>query len=191
MVLNGTVEPYIDIPQQVVRFRFLDASVKGVYNISFDDDRTFYQIATDGGLLEAPVSLTRVVVAPGERVELLFDFTSETVSNEFYLMSYSTEFGGTVAGSCNNGPACGNGPLDATDFNFLKMIVVPKTISPVTNVPSSLVSVNYLDEADVDETRVKQLLGPASPGAPFTIDGGSFDMSVINDYIPLNPSDKI
>ncbi len=185
MVINGTVEPYVDVPRQVVRFRFLNASVERVYNVGFDDNRTFSQIGTDGGLLEAPVSLTRVVVAPGERVELLFDFTNETVGNEFFLNSYSTEFGGTVAGSCNNGPACGNGPLDNTDFSFLKLVVLAQTTSPVTSIPSSLVTIDWLDEADVDTTRIKQLLGPANPGDPFTINGGSFDMNVINDYVPL------
>jgi len=185
MVMNGTVEPYVDVPKQVVRFRFLNASVERVYNIGFDDDRSFYQIGTDGGLLEAPVSLNRVVVAPGERVELLFDLTAETVGTEMYLNSYSTEFGGTVAGSCNMGPACGNGPLDNTDFNFMKLVVVAQTGSPVTTVPGSLVAIDYLHEAELDETRVKQLLGPANPGEPFTINGGSFNMNVVNDIVRL------
>ena len=122
-----------------------------MYNVGFADDRAFYQIATDGGLLEAPVSLTRVVLAPGERVELLFDLTAETLGNQLFLNSYSTEFGGTVAGSCNDGPACGNGPLDNTDFSFLKMAVVAQTASPVISVPGSLVTIDYLDEADLDQ----------------------------------------
>lgn len=185
MVLNGTPEPYVDVPAQVVRFRFLNASVERVYNLGFEDDRSFYQIGTDGGLLEAPVSLARVVVAPGERVEVLFDLTDEDVDNEIYLKSYSTEFGGTVAGSCNDGPACGDGPLDNTDFNFLKMVVVSQTADPVISIPGSLVEIDFLDEAELDETRIKQLLGPAFPGAPFTINGGSFDMDVINDYVPV------
>jgi len=32
----------------------------------FSDNRAFYQIATDGGLLEAPVERTRLLLSPGK-----------------------------------------------------------------------------------------------------------------------------
>lgn len=43
-------------------------------NFPFDDDRTFHWISSEGGLLEAPVELRALSLAPGERAELLVDF---------------------------------------------------------------------------------------------------------------------
>ena len=185
MLLNGVLNAYVDCPAQVVRFRFLNASTLRAYNIGFSDNRNFHQIGTDGGLLEAPVNLNRVSVAPGERVELLFDFRSETISNDLFLTSYSSEYLGVVGGSCTNGPGCANGPLDGTDFQFMRLHVVAPTPDPVTVIPASLVTIDWIDLESLDTTRVKQLLSPVSPGEPFTINGATFDMSVINDYIPL------
>ncbi|MBK9413687.1 MAG: hypothetical protein IPN61_09775 [Bacteroidetes bacterium] len=34
---------------------------------------TFYQIATDGGLVRAPISMNRLRLSPGERAEILVD----------------------------------------------------------------------------------------------------------------------
>jgi FtsP/CotA-like multicopper oxidase with cupredoxin domain len=37
---------------------------------------TFYQIGTDGGYLPAPVPLTRLTIAPGERADIVVDFST-------------------------------------------------------------------------------------------------------------------
>src|SRR5262249_59427215 len=51
--------------------RLLNASNARVYNLGFSDKRNFALIGTDGGLLQAPVPLTRVQLAPGERAEIV------------------------------------------------------------------------------------------------------------------------
>jgi FtsP/CotA-like multicopper oxidase with cupredoxin domain len=38
------------------------------------DHLTFWQIGSDGGLLNAPVALTSLLSGPGERADLLVDF---------------------------------------------------------------------------------------------------------------------
>ena len=63
MMVNGTLKPFLNIPAQVVRLRLLNASSNRVYNIGFTGNLTFYQIASDGGLLSAPVSITRLRLA--------------------------------------------------------------------------------------------------------------------------------
>ena len=49
----------------------LNASNARVNNLQFDDGRRFDLVGTDGGLLDAPVSLRQVQVSPGERVEIV------------------------------------------------------------------------------------------------------------------------
>jgi len=185
MMVNGTLDPFIELPAQVVRLRVINTSIERVYMFGIDDNRDFVQIGTDGGLLEAPVTLNRLPLGPGERADLLIDLGGETVGTDLFLMSYSTEFNGLVAGSCNTGPGCGSGPMDSTDFQVMRLNVIAQTGSPVTTIPASLTTIDWLVEANVDTTRVKNLNNPSSPGSPFTINGGSFDMSVINDYVPL------
>ena len=51
--------------------RVLNASNARVYNLGFSNDRTFHQIASDGGFLSSPAPMSRLILAPAERAELL------------------------------------------------------------------------------------------------------------------------
>lgn len=75
ILINGTLDPFVAVENRQTRFRLLNASNGRVYHVGFEDEREFFQIATDGGLLEHPVPVKRVVLAPGERAELLVDFS--------------------------------------------------------------------------------------------------------------------
>lgn len=67
ILVNGAVTPTFNAPAQFVRFRLLNGSNARIYNFGFSDNRQFFQIGTDGGLLEQPVALTRLRLATGER----------------------------------------------------------------------------------------------------------------------------
>ena len=67
---NGAISPYVKVENKEIRFRILNGSNSSVYNLGFSDNRTFKQIATDNSLLEAPVSLNRLRLSPGERAEI-------------------------------------------------------------------------------------------------------------------------
>jgi len=74
--VNGTYAPYVDVPRGLVRFRILNGSNARRYNFVFSDGRAFYQIASDGGFLDAPVKRTNMVLATGERAEIIVDMKS-------------------------------------------------------------------------------------------------------------------
>ena len=78
ILVNGTYAPFVDVPAKQIRLRILNASNARRYNFGFEDGRTFYQIATDGGLLPSPVARTCMILAPGERAEVIIDLTGET-----------------------------------------------------------------------------------------------------------------
>jgi FtsP/CotA-like multicopper oxidase with cupredoxin domain len=78
ILVNGTYAPFVDVPAKQIRLRILNASNARRYNFGFEDGRTFYQIATDGGLLPSPVARTRMILAPGERAEVIIDLSGET-----------------------------------------------------------------------------------------------------------------
>lgn len=75
ILVNGTPNSVARVPGRLVRLRFVNGSNARIFDLSFDDQRTFHWIATEGGLLEAPVEVRSLTLAPGERVEILVDFS--------------------------------------------------------------------------------------------------------------------
>lgn len=185
MVVNGTMHPYLDAPAQVVRLRILNGSNVRSYNLGFSDNRTFYVIASDGGLLSQPVAVTRLKVASGERYEILLDLTNDQ-GNNFILMSYASAFANTEPGGA--GMANGSSLLNAVDFGIMRVNVVAPTGSPVTTIPSSLISITPWNIANANTIRYKTLEGTGmfATMANFTFNNLAFDMQIINDTIPLN-----
>ncbi|MDF2574860.1 MAG: copper oxidase, partial [Agromyces sp.] len=71
LLVNGTRGPYLEVSDEVVRLRLLNASTARSYAFTWSDGRPVELIATDGGLLEASVELDHVMLSPGERAEVL------------------------------------------------------------------------------------------------------------------------
>ena len=84
IMVNGTINPSLAVPQKKVRFRLLNGSNARYYNFRLSDGGTFNKIATEGGFLNAPVEMNSIPMSPGERDEIVIDFsqykTGETVS---------------------------------------------------------------------------------------------------------------
>lgn len=75
ILVNGTVAPYLDVRTERVRLRLLNGSSARMYDFAFADGRSFDLIATDGGLLDAPVDATDIPLSPGERAEIVVTLT--------------------------------------------------------------------------------------------------------------------
>lgn len=76
MMVNGQVDAVAVVPNGIVRLRLVNGSNARIYLLHFDDGRPMHLIATDGGYLEAPIALEQVRLAPGERIEMLVDFSA-------------------------------------------------------------------------------------------------------------------
>ena len=77
-VINGKAYPYLNAEPRRYRLRFLNGSQARFYNLHFNDglkDLTFYVIGSEGGLLPAPVAKTSQLIAPGERYDVIIDFS--------------------------------------------------------------------------------------------------------------------
>lgn len=196
VLINGVVNGTTNFPAQVVRMRVLNGSSQRVMEIGFSDNRSFSLIGTDGGLLTAPVSLTRYRMAPGQRADVLLDLTSSLGQN-FQLMSFGSELPNAVYGSSQPGMGPGltgtlvgytSNPLNGNDYSFLDITVVAQTGAPILNIPSALAAYTPIAENTADITR--NLTFSMSSGmtlaGPFLINGASFDMETINYEIPLN-----
>ena len=76
IVLNGAIRPLASVPAGLIRLRLLNGSNARIYTFSFEDDRTFHQVASEAGLLATPIAKRSIQLAPAERIEIVVDFSS-------------------------------------------------------------------------------------------------------------------
>ena len=128
--VNATVDPFLNAPAQVVRLRLLNGSSMRVYNFGFTNDKEFNLIGTDGGLLNNSLPMNRLLLAPGERGEILLDLQGME-GQTIYLMSNSSEMVNGIYGAATVTGMMGGeipdynlNPLNGADFEILQINVV-------------------------------------------------------------------
>lgn len=89
-VVNAKIWPYVDVEPRRYRLRIVNGSQSRVYNLQFANESTgnalaFTQIGAEGGLLRAPVPMTALLIAPGERADVIIDFAGQ--SNASFIVT--------------------------------------------------------------------------------------------------------
>jgi len=196
LMVNATIDPYVQLPEQIVRLRLLNGSSERVYNLGLSNGNSFHLIATDGGLLNTPINLSRLKLAPGERAEILVNLQgllNQTIS----LISYGSQLSNGIYGAVQPGMGAGQSipnytlnPLNGANFEILQIQVIPATNNPVISIPTSLGQNTPWTENSANATKTltfsPQVMGPSAIVGPFLINNTTFDMDVINYQIPLN-----
>jgi blue copper oxidase len=191
-VVNGVVDPVARVPAGLVRLRILNAANARNFDLAFDDGRPFAAIATDGGYLRAPAQLRSLVIAPGERFEVVVDFSSgagarlETGSDLAAALAGRLPISDRVMGR-------GSGPLlrFEVDRSLPANGRLPdrlRTLDPV-HVRPELVRRTVSLDMGASMTRATSEHGGAHAG-PFGINGRSFDPSRI-DFEPRLGGDEV
>ncbi|PCJ22686.1 MAG: cell division protein, partial [SAR86 cluster bacterium] len=182
MVVNGAITPNYEAPAQMVRFRVLNGSNGRRFYLGFSDGRDFYQIGSDGGLLEAPEIMKRKSLAPGERIEIIVDFSDGTPVD---LMSFSSELMPSLQESDLDDER------DSADFLLMNIAVGEATANAVTSVPAQLATIERLNEADSVKTRNFALSFPENlPGNAFAaINGHAMDINIFSEIIRLGDTE--
>lgn len=75
ILANGKLFPYLDVEPRKYRFRVLNASNARFFRIALLNGQPLRQIGTDQGLLPAPLELKEITLAPGERADVVLDFS--------------------------------------------------------------------------------------------------------------------
>ncbi len=190
ILVNATINPYLAAPAQMVRMRLLNASGERSFNFGFTGNMQFYQIASDGGLLDTPYLTTRVRLAPGERAEIIINLTGMT-GQVIHLMSYASELPMGVQGGPTMPMPPGNPPMDSPingiDFNILQINVGTQTANPVTTIPSVLTANNPYPEVSANNTRTIRFTADSAMvmDGPFYFNDSSFNMMRIDYKIPI------
>jgi FtsP/CotA-like multicopper oxidase with cupredoxin domain len=164
ILVNGTYDPHVEVVTERVRLRVLNASNSRFYDIGFVDDRPFQLIGTDGGLLPAPATTTRVPLSPGERAEIVVDFDP---GEEVVLRSFAPDLG---AGFWNERFNGGDDTFDLVEFQ------AADELAPSPLVPDELVPLESPDVSDVEMTRPMRL-------SSRRINGEQMDMDRIDEVV--------
>jgi bilirubin oxidase len=205
-MVNGVLNAQTTLPKQVVRLRILNGEIQRGYNLGFSDNRTFYVIGNDAGLLNAPVPVTRLALHTGERVEILVNLSNDAVGSTIDLKAYNAASelqaltpGQNVFGwpgnegnptnpSGNHGPING-GLLNNTTFNLVHITIASTTNNPITTIPTALVNNTYWTNADVTNTRTITVTG-GQGGTAFSLNNQFFNLNTVNQNVNLNAVEK-
>lgn len=200
-MVNATIDPYVTMPAQVVRLRLLDGASDRSFMFGFSNNMTFYQIGTDGGLIDTALAMNRLRLSNGERAEVLIDL-SGMQGDTVYLMSYGSELPNGIMGADSVGDAMNQVPdyynnyLNGADFNLLMIIVGAQTANPVTTIPTALVPVPQINIASatvnrtiVFDTLAEPFTQPNLAEGPFAFNREFFDMDSINEIVYLNDTE--
>ncbi|USK69886.1 multicopper oxidase family protein [Peribacillus asahii] len=76
ILVNGKVWPFLEVEPRKYRFRILNGSNARFYRIRLSSGQNFVQIGTEGGLLEKPITVSQIILAPAERVDVIIDFSN-------------------------------------------------------------------------------------------------------------------
>lgn len=90
ILANGMAWPTLEVEPRKYRLRLLNASDSRFFELQFNDpSEKIYQIGTDLSLLEQPVALDSLTIAPAERYDVIVDFTDDA-GKEFLLRNVSS-----------------------------------------------------------------------------------------------------
>ena len=99
MLVNGAPWPRLDVATRKYRFRIVNGSNATPLRLALSSSDPLIQIATDGGLLSAPVSCQDIPLAMAERVEVIVDFSRHPIGTTIVLQNLNTA---GVTGSISN-----------------------------------------------------------------------------------------
>jgi FtsP/CotA-like multicopper oxidase with cupredoxin domain len=174
-LVNGAPDAELSVAATLYRFRLLNGSNARIFRVAFDDGRAFQVIAGDGGLLERPVASTALFLGPGERVEILVDFSRDPSGRSVRLVSLPFASPGGM------GPGMGMGSVSTQGAGFSLLRLTVQRPGPAVSLPAQLVPRQRLDPGR-DEVRRRFVMDMGMPpfAGSFTINGRSFDASRVD-----------
>ena len=191
MLTNGTPNAQVSLPNQYVRLRILNAEIERGYNLGFSDNRTFYVITNDGGLLNAPVAVTRVKLMVGERIEILVNLGTNNVGDTLNLKAFNAGLVFGFPGAEPQQSGLNGSLLNNHDFTVLHINVAAATANPVTTMPATLANNIYWTASNATVNRTITVTPGSGVGlAEFAFDNAAFALNTINKTVNINTIEK-
>ena len=173
ILVNGLHAPFLSVASTWYRLRILNGSTARVYNLALTGGKQMIIIGSDGGLLASPETASSILLGPGERIDVLIDFSGLATGQEIYLVSNKfSEY--NVQGR--------------QSFSLLKFRI-DRTGSLNFTLPSSLSSVSPLSPSLSVKTRtidIAQMVGGEGGHGGMgrhSINGKVFEMDRVDETV--------
>lgn len=176
IIVNGVNSPNLNVSTRIYRLRILNGSNARIYNLAFDNNLSFYIIGSDGGLLQSPISVNEILLAPAERLDILVDFSKVKINTELYLMSKQFS---------NAGNSQGGQSFKIMKFSvnqsFNESYIIPSSLSNYQQLPTPTNSRSFI----LSEMTMGSGMGARMTGM-HKINGKIFDANRIDEYVNAN-----
>ena len=147
ILANGMLWPKMVVEPTMYRLRLLNASDSRFYIFKLSNGASFQQIGSDGGLLNHPVSLTEILLAPAERADIVIDF-SGMAGQSIVLQNIGPD-------EPFKGIAANQAPADPSTTGVIMRFDVQANANASFSIPNNLRQpIQYLGQ----ETNTRQLL---------------------------------
>ena len=221
IVVNGKAWPFLNVQARRYRFLIINGSNARTYELSLNNPSTgatgpsLWQIATDGGYLDAPVQIgpgapgrmQKLTLMPGERADIIIDFAGLQGKSLILRNTARTPFP-------KGGPPNGSTVGQVLQFRVQPGVVSDSSYNPAGGVPLRPVEkqiVRLVNPATgtlapgipinkVRQLTLNEVMGPATvingiayPGGPLEIlinntkwDGRRADGTTRSDFTPIS-----
>jgi FtsP/CotA-like multicopper oxidase with cupredoxin domain len=176
ILVNGQPDARLPVATQPYRLRLLNGSNARIYKLGWSNGDPVTVIATDGGLLEQPVTLPYAMLSPGERIELWADFSQIVAGSQVKLVSMVYE--GVEAGGMAmmmGEPVLPNGAaFDIVTFDVTEAISSSMAL-PATLLPIEMLSLTAARNKEAPRTFVFAM----DEAMNWTINGRRYEMDAV------------
>ncbi|MCX5192559.1 multicopper oxidase family protein [Streptomyces sp. NBC_00249] len=166
ILANGKAWPFFEVAARKYRFRLYNTANMRFFDLRLSDGSELVQIGTDGGLLAAPHHTNAVSITPGERADVVIDFSRFPV--------------GTTVELVNKAFAPGE-PEDL--IGRVLQFRVNRTAADDSVVPAALRTLPPLAVPTVNRTIELRMDETGAPSDMAYIDGKTYDMDRIDTEI--------
>lgn len=180
LLVNGAIGPVWQAPRQWVRLRLLNGCNARFLTLRLGSGAEMMQVANEAGLLAAPVTRQSITLAPGERAEVLVDFSRAADGQDVSLLAATVSGGMGMGGMGMGGSA---GPPEVAAMGFRASL--PRQPGAILQPPGTLASVPAV-AASAGATVRSFSLGGGMMSSQFTINGRAFDMGRIDLAVPAS-----
>jgi FtsP/CotA-like multicopper oxidase with cupredoxin domain len=170
ILVNGVPWPTMKVEQRKYRFRVLNASVARGYRLKLSNGQPFQVIATDGGLMASPQTVTQITVGMAERYEIVIDFKAITAGQKIQLVNL--------------------GVKNATDYDHTGKIMQFEVSGPATSlannvVPAVLAAPHPAMALTAAQAKVKRYMRLDRSNSIWTINGQTWKDVEKGDFNPV------
>jgi spore coat protein A len=173
IMVNGLVWPKMNVDRAAYRFRILDGSTARFYNLSMSNGMNFTVIGVEGGYLKSAVNVKDILIAPGERFDVIVDFSNLTPGTEVIIKNSAPT------------PFPDGDPVNVgTTDQIMKFVVGSKQGRPDLKIPATLNPTlsgafpNLPTPTKERQLVLTEIMGPDGGPLMLLLDGQRYDAAI-------------